>query len=91
MLSTVLHEARLGDLLQRQDGLVTLAQAADLGISARSVQRRVRDGAWRRVLPRVFLVAGHPETDAARVRAAGLWVGEAGAVSGRRPRGGTGC
>jgi very-short-patch-repair endonuclease len=30
----------------------------------------------------VFLVAGHPETDAVRVRAAGLWMGERGVVSG---------
>jgi very-short-patch-repair endonuclease len=30
----------------------------------------------------VFLVAGHPETDVVRVRAAGLWVGDDGAVSG---------
>lgn len=34
------------------------------------------------MLPRVFLVAGHPQTDAARVRAAALWVGTSGAVSG---------
>jgi very-short-patch-repair endonuclease len=30
----------------------------------------------------VFLVAGHPETDTVRVRAAGLWAGERGSVSG---------
>jgi hypothetical protein len=34
------------------------------------------------VLPRVFLVAGHRHTDAARVRAAALWIGASGAVSG---------
>jgi very-short-patch-repair endonuclease len=62
--------------------LVTLAQAVDAGVSARTVQRRVRAEEWQRVLPRVFLVAGHPRTDTARVRAAGLWVGAAGAVSG---------
>jgi very-short-patch-repair endonuclease len=75
-------EVRLGAVVARQDGLVTLAQAVELGVSARTVQRRVRATEWRRVLPRVFLVAGHPETDAVRVRAAGLWVGRAGAVSG---------
>jgi putative AbiEi antitoxin of type IV toxin-antitoxin system len=75
-------EVRLGPVLQRQDGLVTLAQALDLGVSARTVQRRTRSGQWRRIMPRVFLVAGHPETDAVRVRAVGLWVGQAGVVSG---------
>jgi predicted transcriptional regulator of viral defense system len=76
-------ERRLAPVLVRQDGLVTLAQAVDLGVSARTVQRRVQSGDWERVLPRAFLVGGHPRSDAARVRAAGLWVGERGAVSGR--------
>ncbi|HEX5811563.1 MAG TPA: type IV toxin-antitoxin system AbiEi family antitoxin domain-containing protein [Pseudonocardia sp.] len=75
-------EARLAPLLVRQDGLVTLAQAVDAGVSPRTVQRRVRSGGWERVLPRVFLVAGHPRTDAVRVRATALWVGAPGAVSG---------
>lgn len=75
-------EVRLGPVLERQDGLVTLAQAVGLGVSARTVQRRVESGEWRRVLPRVFLVAGHPDSDAVRVRAAGLWVGRPAAVSG---------
>ena len=82
MLAAVPPEVRLGPVLQRQDGLVTLAQAVDLGVSARTVQRRVRAKEWRRVLPRVFLVAGHPDTDAVRVRAAGLWIGAHGAISG---------
>jgi putative AbiEi antitoxin of type IV toxin-antitoxin system len=75
-------EARLAPILLRQDGLVTAAQAGDAGISARTVQRRVGSGAWERVMPRVFLVAGHPTTDAVRVRAAGLWAGERGVISG---------
>jgi len=82
MLAVMPAEVLLGPLLQRQDGLVTLAQAVDLGVSPRTVQRRVHAKQWRRIMPRVFLVAGHPETDAVRVRAAGLWVGKAGAVSG---------
>lgn len=75
-------ETLLAPLLVRQDGLVTLAQAVEAGVSARTVQRRVRCGGWERVLPRVFLVAGHPHTDSTRVRAAALWVGAPGAVSG---------
>jgi hypothetical protein len=35
-----------------------------------------------RVAPRVFLAPGHPWTDRARIRSAGLWAGERAAVSG---------
>lgn len=75
-------ETLLAPLLVRQDGLVSLAQAVEAGVSPRTVQRRVRSGGWERVLPRVFLVAGHPHTDDTRVRAPALWVGGRGAVSG---------
>ena len=75
-------ETCLAPILLRQDGLVTAAQARDAGVSARTVERRVGSGAWERVMPQVFLVGGHPATDAVRVRAAGLWVGERGVISG---------
>lgn len=74
--------AAIAALQSHQDGLVTLAQALDAGLSPRAVQRRVRDGGWVRVAPRVYRGAGHPVTDRGRVRAAGLWVGGRGAVSG---------
>jgi very-short-patch-repair endonuclease len=69
-------------LLARQDGLITFAQATTHGISECSVQRRVRAGDWEGVLPRVYLVGGHPLTDRARVRAAGMWAGRPAAISG---------
>ncbi|MGQ0575567.1 MAG: DUF559 domain-containing protein [Pseudonocardia sp.] len=69
-------------LQARQDGLVTFAQAADHGLSARAVQRRVRSGEWRCVAPRVYLGASHPLTERARVRAASLWAGDPGVLSG---------
>jgi very-short-patch-repair endonuclease len=62
-------------LLTRQAGVVTLAQAVAAGMTARTVQRRVRAGAWRQLHPRVYLVGGHRLTDEARVRAAWLWAG----------------
>lgn len=71
------------DLLARQDGLITLAQAADRGVSAATVQRLVRSGEWLRLAPRVFLAAGHPPTDAVRVRVVGLWAGADSAVHGQ--------
>ncbi|MBW0110005.1 DUF559 domain-containing protein [Pseudonocardia sp. KRD-182] len=70
------------DLLARQDGLITLAQAADRGVSPAAVQRMARSGEWSRLAPRVLLAAGHPRTDAVRVRVVGLWAGADSAVHG---------
>jgi very-short-patch-repair endonuclease len=69
-------------LLARQDGLVTAAQAAECGLGERALQRRVHDEGWRRVAPRVFLAAGHRFTERGRVRAAELWAGDRGVISG---------
>ena len=73
----------LADLLVRQAGVLSLAQAAACGLSADAVHRRVRTGKWRRLHPRVFLVGAHRLTDEARVRAAWLWAdGEPAAITG---------
>jgi very-short-patch-repair endonuclease len=69
-------------LLARQDGLITATQAARCGLPERSLQRRVQHDGWRRVAPRVFLAAGHRLTERGRIRAAGLWAGDRGVVSG---------
>jgi very-short-patch-repair endonuclease len=70
------------DLVARQAGVVSLAQAAALGYSGDRVRRRLRDGRWRRLHPGVVLVGGHRLTDEARVRAASLWAGETAVVCG---------
>ena len=69
-------------LVARQAGVVSLAQAAAHGYSADRVHRRVREGRWRRLHPGVFLVGGQRLTDEARVRAAWLWAGESSVVAG---------
>lgn len=69
-------------LLSEQDGLITHAQALAHGISEWTVQRRVRAGDWGRLHPRVYLVGGHARTGRSSVRAAGMWVGERGVLSG---------
>ena len=51
-------------------------------MSAATVQRRAREGSWRRLYPAVYLLAGHRLTDEVRVRAASLWAGEGAVVSG---------
>lgn len=69
-------------LLARQGGVVSLAQAVEHGMSARTVQRHARVGAWERLHPAVYLVGGHRFGDEARVRAAALWAGEDATITG---------
>jgi very-short-patch-repair endonuclease len=54
--------------LREQDGVITLAQARDAGLSLQAVQRRVRSGQWRRCARAVYFVDDRPFTDAARIR-----------------------
>jgi very-short-patch-repair endonuclease len=65
----------LDEVVRRQAGVIAFAQAVALGMSARTVQRRVATGAWRRLHPRIYLVGGHRISDEARVRSAWLWAG----------------
>jgi very-short-patch-repair endonuclease len=69
-------------LLARQDGLITVAQAARLGLPERTLRRRVAEEDWERVAPRVVLAGGHRWSDRARVRAAALWAGDQAVLSG---------
>ena len=82
MLLIMVANRPLLALLARQDGLITAVQAAHCGLTERALQRRAHVEGWRRVAPRVFLAAGHRFTDRGRVRAAGLWAGDRGVVSG---------
>lgn len=60
------------DYLRRHDGVITLAQAQQAGLSRYAVDRRVRAGHWRRCSSGVFFADDRPFTDAARIRAA-VW------------------
>ncbi|MGK2870303.1 MAG: DUF559 domain-containing protein [Mycobacterium sp.] len=62
----------LEDYLRDQDGVITIAQAADAGLHRQSVYRRVRSGRWTRCSPGVYFVDDRPFTDRARIRAA-VW------------------
>jgi very-short-patch-repair endonuclease len=62
----------LDDLLRRHDGVITLAQAQQVGLSRHAVNRRERSGHWRRCAPAVYFVDDRPYTDASRIRAA-VW------------------
>lgn len=69
-------------VVARQSGVISLAQALENGVSARTVQRHASEGTWRRLRPAVYLVGGHRHDDAAEVRAVSLWAGERATVSG---------
>ncbi|QYN33027.1 DUF559 domain-containing protein [Pseudonocardia sp. DSM 110487] len=69
-------------LLQAQDGLVTSAQAEEHGFPTRTLRRRAQDDGWERVAPRVYLAGGREYGDRPRIRAAWLWAGDTGVVSG---------
>ncbi|MBU3705687.1 MAG: DUF559 domain-containing protein [Mycobacterium sp.] len=58
--------------LRRHDGVITLGQAREAGLSEYAVRRRVRSGQWRRCGVGVYFVDDRPFTPAARIRAA-VW------------------
>jgi very-short-patch-repair endonuclease len=62
----------LDDFLRRHDGVITLTQAREAGLSQDAVNRRLRSGHWRRCAPGVYFAEDHAFTDAARIRAA-VW------------------
>ncbi|MBJ8343697.1 type IV toxin-antitoxin system AbiEi family antitoxin domain-containing protein [Antrihabitans sp. YC2-6] len=63
-----------------QDGVVTLAQARDAGMSSTAVNRRVSSGEWARLHSGVFIRADRERTSAVSLRAAVYAAGE-GAVA----------
>jgi very-short-patch-repair endonuclease len=65
--------AILAELVARQAGVVSVAQAVAAGVPPRTAQRWART--WRRLHPGVYLVAGHRLTPEGRARAALLWAG----------------
>jgi very-short-patch-repair endonuclease len=74
---------RLRALMRHQLGVVSSAQALDLGMSTSAISRMVKSGAWIRVLPRVYRDACAPITFKQRLMAALLWAGEGSFVSHR--------
>jgi very-short-patch-repair endonuclease len=72
----------LDDYLREQDGVITLSQARDAGLSLQAVQRRVRSGRWRRCARCVYFVDDRPFTDAALIRSTVWGYGKDAAASG---------
>jgi very-short-patch-repair endonuclease len=72
----------IDDLLREHDGVLTLAQAQEAGLSQDAINRRLRSGRWQQRSRGVYFVADRPFTDAARIRAAVWGQGSSAAASG---------
>lgn len=62
----------LDDYLRRHDGVITLAQAKQAGLSQDAINRRLRSGHWLRCSRGVYFVDDRPFSDNARIRV-GVW------------------
>ncbi len=69
-------------LLARQDGVIDRQQAVVQGLSPSQIKTRLHRGDWVRLHPGVFHSCEHELTTAARIRAAVLWAGPHGYLSG---------
>ncbi|MFV8049248.1 DUF559 domain-containing protein [Mycobacterium sp. 48b] len=72
----------LEDFLRDHDGVITLAQAKQAGLSQDAVNRRVTSGRWLRCSRGVYFADDRPFTDAARTRAAVWSLGSSATASG---------
>jgi very-short-patch-repair endonuclease len=68
-------DAALLLLAAEQHGVVSDAQARELGYSTRTIRRRVAAGEWDRPLPRVLRCAGTRPSNLQLAMAATLWAG----------------
>lgn len=64
---------RLARLVRRQDGVVSLADLASVGVSKATTSRRVRDSEWQRLVPGVFLASHGQPTFEQKIVAASKW------------------
>ena len=71
------------EIASRQYGLISRLQALGCGLSVDAIKRRLRTERWVRVLPRVYAIAGSPDSWRRRLLAACLWAGEPAVVSHR--------
>ncbi len=75
------RDARLGLLASRQAGAFSYAQAIRVGFPSSTIGRRLRTGAWIRLFPGVYVVAGTPPSRDLELWSAVLAVGEAAVLS----------
>jgi very-short-patch-repair endonuclease len=76
-------EARCLELAASQDGVIQRAQALRLGLSAGTIESRLRAKRWGVRFRSVYWIAGAPPGWLQRLRAASLWAGRDYAISHR--------
>jgi very-short-patch-repair endonuclease len=82
-LSAANVRSRCAAVMVAQHGLISRAQALEVGLSHRQIELRLSSGAWQRRKPRVYAAAEFPSTWRQHVMAACLWGGEGAAASHR--------
>lgn len=75
-------ETWAAEIIARQDGVLSRAQAVGAGMTPGEIRQRLTSGRWLIVYPSVYRSTDHQFTDAARVRSAGLWGGGNAVLSG---------
>lgn len=76
-------EKAVKGLLKRQEGLITRAQCASVGMTRHAIDHRIRPGGpWQRILPGVYLCVTGTPTIAQREIAAMLYTGPWGVMTG---------
>ncbi len=72
----------IDSIIARQAGVISREQALAAGLTADTIDHRLRLRRWRPLHPRVYLAAGHRRDDEVRVRGALLWAGDGAVLSG---------
>lgn len=68
-------DATVFGLAAKQHGLVSRAQALEAGVSSSGIDRRLANGSWTQVHPRVYRLHGAPVTEWQQVLAVCLFLG----------------
>ena len=65
----------VGRKAKQQFGIISRAQALEAGMSSSAIDRRLKSRVWEPVCPRVYRIAGAPDSDHQRILAAVLALG----------------
>jgi very-short-patch-repair endonuclease len=74
-------DRQLAAVAEEQFGVFARAQGVDVGLSERSMSRRVMTGRWVEVFPAVYRLPGAARTGRQRAMAAVLWGGDEAVIS----------
>lgn len=75
--------AQIRPLIARQEGLISRAQAVAAGMTVTQIRTRLERDDWVTIHPEVYRSCEHELSPSVRVRAASLWAGDAGNLSGQ--------